>query len=210
MNLAEYYQLLGLSSGASFEDIKASYRRLARQYHPDVSSGDQRAKDKFIEVTLAYKTLLNALSHSGAIPLVNPVAAGRGNTAAKRGQVSPAESPPPSRPQRAVQIQLDPQLSPLDNQIKLNSYQQLQILLRSQRFPRAIALVEGLARRFPQDREIAQWQAIVYQQWGRQLIRDRQIGKARLYLKKALQTDPQNRALWAEVEKDFRYIEQLF
>jgi len=58
------------------------------------------------------------------------------------------------------------------------------------------------------DPEVIQWQAIVYQQWGRFLIRDCQLDKARIYLRKALQTDPHNRSLWAEVEKDFRSIEQ--
>jgi hypothetical protein len=39
------------------------------------------------------------------------------------------------------------------------------------------------------------------------LVRDRQLEKAKLYLRKALQTDPNNRSLWAEVEKDFRRID---
>jgi tetratricopeptide (TPR) repeat protein len=93
--------------------------------------------------------------------------------------------------------------------LKASTYQQLQQLLKTQRFPRAIALVEGLARRIPQDTEVTQWQAIVYQQQGRHLLREHQPDKARLYLKKALRTDPHNRSLWAEVEKDFRSLEQL-
>jgi tetratricopeptide (TPR) repeat protein len=101
-------------------------------------------------------------------------------------------------------------LSPLEQQLKTNSYQQLQQLLREQRFPRAIALIEGLARRLPQDSEVKQWQAIAYQRWGRQLIQERQLDKARIYLKKALRTDPHNRSLWAEVERDFRSMENLF
>ena len=83
-------------------------------------------------------------------------------------------------------------------------------MLKEQRFPRAIALIEGLARRIPQDPEVKQWQAIAYQRWGRQLIQERQLDKARIYLKKALRTDPHNRSLWAEVERDFRYMERLF
>ena len=57
MNLAECYRLLGLRSGASFAEIKASYRRLARQYHPDINPVDQTAKDKFIAINEAYKLL---------------------------------------------------------------------------------------------------------------------------------------------------------
>jgi tetratricopeptide (TPR) repeat protein len=101
-------------------------------------------------------------------------------------------------------------LAPLEQQLKASSYQQLQQLLKKQKFPRAIALVEGLAKRLPHDPEVVQWQAIVYQRWGRQLIQQRQIEKARIYLKKALRTDPHNRSLWAEIEKDFRCMEQFF
>ena len=61
MNLAECYRILGLESGASFDAIKASYRRLARRYHPDVNPGNQHAKDKFIELTEAYRFLLSAI-----------------------------------------------------------------------------------------------------------------------------------------------------
>lgn len=204
MNVADCYRVLELRSGASLDDIKVAYRRLARQFHPDMSAGDQRSQDKFIEITTAYKFLLNRMNGSEAAPWPSsppPPAA------------KPAKPPrPPSEKTRAVrkavQIQTDPSLSPLDNELKRTSYHQLQQLLKTQKFPRAIALVEGLARRLPQDLEVMQWQAIVYQQWGRQLVRERQPDKARLYLKKALQTDPHNRSLWAEVEKDFRSIER--
>jgi tetratricopeptide (TPR) repeat protein len=111
---------------------------------------------------------------------------------------------------KAPATQSNSNLSETEQQIKAESYRQLQGFLKHHRYPRAIALVEGLASRIPQDQEITQWQAIVYQQWGRQLIRDRQFDKARLYLKKALRTDPHNRSLWSEVEKDFRQLEQLF
>lgn len=43
--------------GASLEEVKASYRRLARLYHPDVNP-DVAAREKFIAVTEAYKALL--------------------------------------------------------------------------------------------------------------------------------------------------------
>lgn len=198
MNSAECYRLLGLSGEASFEEVKSAYRGLARKYHPDVSSGDQRAKDKFIEVTTAYKWLLNSLPRemSQRQPGSTPPSGYRAATSKASGK-------------QAVQVQVNPSLSPLEQQLKASSYQQLQQFLRTQKFPRAIALVESLAQRMSRDPEVIQWQAIVYQQWGRFLIRDHQIGKARIYLRKALQTDPHNRSLWAEVEKDFRHIEQI-
>jgi tetratricopeptide (TPR) repeat protein len=202
MNVADCYRVLELKSGASLEDIKGSYRRLARQCHPDMSAGDQRSRDKFIEITAAYKFLLSRVNR----PSVNswPVSSPSPNPP-RPSAIDPSQTIP-----KPVRIQSNPKLSPLENELKRTSYHQLQELLKTQRFPRAIALVEGLARRLPADSEVTQWQAIVYQQWGRQLVRDRQPQKARLYLKKALQTDPHNRSLWIEVEKDFRSIEGYF
>src|SRR5918992_5284793 len=52
----DLYQVLGVSSDASAEEIKRAYRRLARQYHPDVSE-DPEADRRFREVNLAYQTL---------------------------------------------------------------------------------------------------------------------------------------------------------
>ncbi len=100
--------------------------------------------------------------------------------------------------------------SELEHQIKWRSHYQLQHFLKSERFPRAIALVEGLAQRLPHDLEVRQWQASAYQRWGRQLMNENQLNKARIYLKKALKTDPHNRTLWSEVERDFRRLEQIF
>ena len=200
MNLAECYRILGLESGASFDAIKASYRRLARRYHPDVNPGNQHAKDKFIELTEAYRLLLSAITSTQPEP--HPQATGvppQPSTASSSTRIT--------RKQPPLQFV---NLSPLEQQLKTNSYQQLQQMLKEQRFPRAIALIEGLAKRIPQDPEVKQWQAIAYQRWGRQLIQERQLDKARIYLKKALRTDPHNRSLWAEVERDFRYMERLF
>ena len=203
MNLEDCYRLLGLKAGASFEEIKASYRRLVRRYHPDVNPGNQQAQEKFITVTEAYKRLLATTTITDLNGRERRVTVTSRSTT---DATNPVVKPPP----RSVEVQFNPDLSPLEQQLKTSSYQQLQQLLKEHRFPRAIALVEGLARRIPQDREVTQWQAIVYQRWGRHLIQQRQFDKARSYLKKALRTDPHNRSLWAEVEKDFRYMEQLF
>jgi tetratricopeptide (TPR) repeat protein len=204
MNIADCYRLLGLRTGASYEDIKAAYRRLARQLHPDINPGDQQSQEKFIQVNEAYRFLLSVVSPSGIgeAPPETPQAPPAPESVKPKVKVTrKAEKPSPVRP--------NPNHSLSDQQLKQNSYEQLQRLLRSRRFPRAIALVEGLAQRFPSDPEICQWQAITYQRWGHQLIQDKQFDKARLYLKKALRIDPHNRSLWGEVERDFRRIEQF-
>jgi curved DNA-binding protein CbpA len=212
MNLADCYRLLGLRTGASFDEIKASYRRLARQYHPDVSSGDQQqAKEKFIQLTEAYKFLISQVS-SSEVDSSEPPA-----PASVNSKASGAKSPPPRTwsegvkvTRKAPRIQRNPDLSEAEQLLKQNSYEQLQQLLKYQRFPRAIALVEGLAQRIPKDPEVRQWQAITYQRWGRYLIDQRELDKARIYLKKALRTDPHNRSLWSEIERDFRRMEKIF
>ncbi len=53
----DYYNLLGVSRRASEREIKQAYRKLARQYHPDVNPGDKSAEAKFKQINEAYEVL---------------------------------------------------------------------------------------------------------------------------------------------------------
>lgn len=53
----DYYKTLGVSKGASTEEIQKAYRTLARKYHPDLNPDDKTAKQKFQDVQQAYETL---------------------------------------------------------------------------------------------------------------------------------------------------------
>lgn len=53
----DYYEVLGVTRGASEEDLKKAYRRLAIQFHPDRNPGDKEAEEKFKELNEAYQVL---------------------------------------------------------------------------------------------------------------------------------------------------------
>ena len=55
--MSTLYQVLGLSPGASEQQIKSTYRTLAMQFHPDVNAGDEASAQRFKEVSSAYETL---------------------------------------------------------------------------------------------------------------------------------------------------------
>ena len=60
------YKVLGVSPDATDEEIKRAYRRLAKQYHPDLNPGDEAAAKKMQEINAAYEQIKNPEKNTGA------------------------------------------------------------------------------------------------------------------------------------------------
>src|SRR4028118_1061172 len=59
METKDLYKVLEVSKGASQDEIRRSYRRLARKYHPDANPGDENAEERFKGIQQAYEVLSN-------------------------------------------------------------------------------------------------------------------------------------------------------
>ena len=194
MRLEDCYRSLGLKSNASRADIKAAYHRFARQMHPDTQptpplSSQQSAKleAQFLSITQAYKHLMAEHPPEVAILSNEDLLAETpsAETSAETSAQTPAET------------------------LKSQTYQRLLQLFSQQRLANAIALVEGLSARFPEDPEVRQWKAIAYQHQGLKLIQDKQYRQATRYLQKAIITDPTNRTLKSTAHRALQKIQRL-
>ncbi|OPZ94411.1 MAG: Chaperone protein DnaJ [Firmicutes bacterium ADurb.Bin419] len=57
--MRNYYEVLGVGREATSDEIKKAFRKLARQYHPDVNPGNKEAEEKFKEINEAYNVLID-------------------------------------------------------------------------------------------------------------------------------------------------------
>lgn len=214
MKLVDCYRQLGLRDGAAYDAVKTAYRKLARQYHPDANPGDAAAQEKFVRIAQAYETLMAEIAPRPAPPEslgneglwnVRSTSVNFASSASRQRQGS-ASTDKADFSNESGRSE-DPQLT-LEQKLKQDIYTKLQAVLQAQRFPRAVALVEGLAQRLPEDAEVRQWQAITYQHWARQLCQTKQSDKARVYLRKALRVVPDNRKLTQELTAELERLEQ--
>ena len=59
MTKRDYYEVLEINKNATDDEVKKSYRRLAKKYHPDLNKGDKAAEEKFKEISEAYEVLMD-------------------------------------------------------------------------------------------------------------------------------------------------------
>ena len=82
----DYYEVLGVNKGCTEEELKKAYRKLAKQYHPDLNPDDKDAEEKFKEVGEAYEVLsdkekrakYDQFGHAGVDPSYGAGAGGFG------------------------------------------------------------------------------------------------------------------------------------
>lgn len=87
MSKRDYYEVLGIDQGATEQEIKKAYRRIAMKYHPDRNSDDPSAEEKFKEAAEAYEILSDAekraaydrFGHAGVDPQMGGGGFGGGN-----------------------------------------------------------------------------------------------------------------------------------
>ena len=65
MSKKDFYSVLGVQRGASPEELKKAYRKLAMQYHPDKNQGDKKSEEKFKEISEAYDVLSDPQKKEG-------------------------------------------------------------------------------------------------------------------------------------------------
>jgi len=214
MQQSECYRLLGLSRGASIEDIKLSYRRLARKYHPDLNQDDPTATDKFRLIQQAYQILKDVeaglidrqVSYSSPKTSQTSTRATPNNPSSPKVKVEVKSQPPSEYKSKDVRQKVDPIANDPELRLKLDTLRRLQELLKQRKYVVAIAVAEGMRARFPKSTEVIHWQAVTYHRWGTELLLKAKFREAEIFLNKALVTDPSNRELAFEVKRDLDRI----
>ena len=78
--MTDPYEVLGVSRNADEAEIKAAYRKLAKQYHPDLHPGDKECERRMNEINAAYEQIKNPQAQQQSNPYGNPYGGAYGNS----------------------------------------------------------------------------------------------------------------------------------
>ena len=96
MNKRDYYEVLGVSKGATDAEIKSAFRKLAKKYHPDINK-EPDAEEKFKEVQEAYAVLSDENKRRQYDQFGHAAFSGSGGAGFPRCPLSAQGGPPPPR-----------------------------------------------------------------------------------------------------------------
>ncbi len=92
MTQTDPYKVLGLSAGASKEEVTRAYRKLAKKYHPDLNPGDATAAKKMAEVNAAYDSIVNGTPYGPRASAARPNPTGSPRTQTRTTSSAPGGS----------------------------------------------------------------------------------------------------------------------
>ncbi len=184
----EYYQRLELNPRASAEEIKQAFRRLARQYHPDLAGAEY--KQQFQDINEAYQVLSDPQRRR-----------------AYDQKRLPAR-PPESNSSHVVfrSSSLDDAPSRAEKQAFAQAVRQIKERFVQKSYQEAVRAAEDLVRSYPRNAEATHVLALSYQWYGNVLLQQGDPPQAKVYLLRALDTEPHNRELAFEIQRDLSRI----
>ncbi len=176
----DYYAILNLSPEADIEDIKQAFRRLARQFHPDVAG--EGSRERFQQIYQAYQVLSDPEQ--------------------RRRYDAQRRSPPAGQRRVVIRTAGSSSAEHLDPESLKEGIARVKAAWRERKLPTAVALAEALLKRFPNSGEAIHLLALAYQRFGNHLIYEGRHQQAEAYLRKALAMEPHNRELAFEIRRD--------
>jgi curved DNA-binding protein CbpA len=190
ISIEKSYDLFKLNRSASIDQIKTTYRQIAKKIHPDLNPGDPNARDRFNTLNQAYQLLL-AAAHD-------------------RIDAEPHLDSDSKDLQVRVNYVVEPILSPKDLQLKQEVFASLEKLFRQDNFTKAVSVIDLLVKVIPNCAEISKKQSEVYFKYAQDLVNRRtQLNLARTYLKASLKIAPHDLQRWPAVNREFNRIERL-